>query len=484
MPKTKHTLMVYRTFKFMVTLIEDQSSGKLSTQSKVTIATAIFGIAILFFGIAYGVSYFSATSIKNVKKERDEILSEMIRVNMGEIPRSPSEVRLKLVTELDEIKGNGDSVNALIDKYKKPQIENINEISKKIEQNPTVDIHSFINKEKVIVDAEILEIDKKIEAITQEIVKIDTDNSALQTVTDEFKDQLYGKKIKDLIENFDKANENKITVNKFKEDYEKYLKLPNDSGDSNINNPTSSRNLIDFILQYDESLTPVGNLGEVQISYTSLINHLQTELKKHIKLYDDNIAKKSSNINKLQTLTKDRDLKIKNNVSLETYKKNKAYIFHNQYKISKLSIDYCIEKAIKFYAFHKAIVYSLLVFTTIISLCAFVISKQGWTQTPKIIQIVSVCVLVIIGMFNLMSAVLKPKENYDTYIAKAELNEKVQSDIVLFFNKYDKLNEADVDTLILENFSKITKFSEILPSTDEKGISEDKFGFADIIGDK
>nr|WP_297307419.1 hypothetical protein [uncultured Flavobacterium sp.] len=175
-----------------------------------------------------------------------------------------------------------------------------------------------------------------------------------------------------------------------------------------------------------------------------------------------------------------KETKYKNEVSLETYRKNKAYIIQNQYNITNQSLEYCLEKGIKYFAFYQSLIIVILVFTALMALCVFVISSKGWTGSDSIVKIISITVVVILGMANLINVVMNPKGNYISYIKKAERNEAVQADIIQFFNKYDKLEERDIDTLINRNFRNITKFSEILPETNEAGLEEGFKGFSEL----
>nr|WP_297307421.1 hypothetical protein [uncultured Flavobacterium sp.] len=59
-----------------------------------------------------------------VKKEGDQFLSEMMRANMGEVPKRPSEVREDMAKKIDSVlsNGSGDLKNE-VSKYIEPLLE-------------------------------------------------------------------------------------------------------------------------------------------------------------------------------------------------------------------------------------------------------------------------------------------------------------------------------------------------------------------------
>lgn len=431
-----------KIINYFTILVQSKNDTSKSTKLKITIILSIALFAILLFIISFCIYYVNTSQIEKVRDNRDKHLTEMMRINMGEIPNPPSVVKHKLASDIKSFLHNN---NKDLDKHKKIEeyiskfiiIDSlqIHSISKKISENPGKDYNQFFANEKTKVTQEIIDIDEKIKK----------NNEQLKVIEKPLIDHPISKYNIRM-----NLNDNTIEFDSKGENYFKDTLA--------VKSPVKSPVKIDSL---DSS-----KLSESFIEYNSLRDHKDNLIKENI------------------TLTEQRNIKNQNQISLETYRKNKAYIFFNQYNISKLSIDYCIQEGVKYFAYYHALLVVILVFTALMSLCIFGVSAKGWTNTDPFLKTITMCVIVVLGISNLINVVIKPKDNYISYFKKAENNENIQTEIVKFFNQYDSLDEKQIDELINNNFKNLTKFSEILPISDEEGLSKGITNFSELTDKK
>lgn len=445
---------------YITFLIESKNDEKQITKLKLNIILYITFFAFLVFFISFFAYWINTSKLMDVKNERDQFLSEMMRANMGEVPKRPSIVREAMAKEINEItKGsNADSLENKILNYIAPFLESennsVNEITKKLRDDLNFNFTDFFEKEKGRLNVEIQKINDSI--IKYEKAKLNLkeviENLDYYKLSFKFDESLKINKVfkinDSLMVEFKEPNKYTIKNLEFtKDELEIYINNPNIEY---VPNDLNAKNVfLKFILEGKD-------IYEKKIEEMTL-------LEKNI--LDLNISKQA---------------KYKNQVSLETYRKNKAYIIKNQYDMTNQSLEYCLKKGIKYFAFYQSLIIVILVFTALMALCVFVISSKGWSGSDPIVKLIAITVIVVLGMANLINVVMNPKANYISYIKKAEKNEAVQADIIQFFNRYDKLEEKEIDELINKNFLNITKFSEILPETNEAGLQEGFKGFSEL----
>lgn len=426
--------MYNKFIDYLTNLVESKNSENNKTRLKIFSIISIFLLAIFLFLLTFSATLFFTNDILNVKNQRDQNLIEMMRVNMGEIPRSPSDVRFRMATKIDSIfeKSNDCTLKNELKSFIKPYLNKneirINELSEKFINSPETDFNKVLDEEKQV--------------LSNEFKKINIEIDRLSNLNNSFRDSLF--KLKNTV-SFKIVN---IGSNQM------ILDLLDETEKEYVHNVIS--NNIEQANKTEENKKTEENIRSKFVSYQEGI-------------FNQNLKENTAQIIKL---VDEKSIKERNQVSLETYRKNKAYIFQNQFDICKLSIQYCIEEGMRYFAFYRGLIVVILVFSGLMSICVFAISAKGWNGSDPILKVITMTVAIILGMANLMNLVLKPKDNYVSYIVKAERNEAVQTEIIKFFNNYNNLKEDDIDKLIRKNFDNIIKFSEILPETNEEGLKQ------------
>lgn len=127
-----------KIINYFTILVQSKNDSSKSTKLKVTIVLSIFLFAILLFLISFSIYYMNTSEIKKVRDNRDKHLTEMMRINMGEIPNPPSDVKHKFANEINNILHEN---NTDLEKHKK-----IEEYISKFIKNDTLQIHSISKK--------------------------------------------------------------------------------------------------------------------------------------------------------------------------------------------------------------------------------------------------------------------------------------------------------------------------------------------------
>ena len=99
---------------YVTFLIESKNDVKQVTRLKLNGIIYISLFALLVFFISFFAYWINSFELIKVKEKRDEYLVEMMRANMGEVPKRPSEVRNIMANEIDSILGgNNDNTKSI-----------------------------------------------------------------------------------------------------------------------------------------------------------------------------------------------------------------------------------------------------------------------------------------------------------------------------------------------------------------------------------
>lgn len=162
---------------------------------------------------------------------------------------------------------------------------------------------------------------------------------------------------------------------------------------------------------------------------------------------------------------------------------NKNYnldLLEKQKDLNKSNIIFSIEKSKKYLSLYNGLLVVIISFTMLMSISIFMISNKGWNGSNYAIKLFAINVVIILGMSNLVKAVIKPQENFEKYFASANKSEHNQFKIFKVINEYDQISSKKMDSIILQNYYEINSIAEILPQIDDKNISISSFDIGNV----
>lgn len=162
---------------------------------------------------------------------------------------------------------------------------------------------------------------------------------------------------------------------------------------------------------------------------------------------------------------------------------NKNYnleLLEKQKDLNQYNVDFAINKSKKYLALYNGLLAVIIFFTMLMSIGIFMISNKGWGGSNYAIKIFAINVVIILGISNLVKAVVKPKDNFEKYFASANKSEHNQFKIFKVMNEYDQISPKKMDSIILQNYYEINSIAEILPQIDDKNISVNSFDLGNV----
>lgn len=452
--------------KILFDLVLNKKSSK--------IITGVCSFSVLLFVVAYFVSLHNAGSIKTHYEKRRDNMQAMIDINIGKYQdKYLIDIHPFLQESRNIFLGKSESVSlgdlgGYINDYRNNQLEYLQN-QFKVDKNFT--INQYVEVESSKINNQILEIEKN-------IALLDDKNKLFEENYNTFKIALEGLKNLPLNNVVDKSFIKNISV---------YTKIE----------ATEGVNFIDFLISFDDNLQSYNEFGEsnsgfnvsnynkeslanlskytggIEKQYYELLHSMYTNAQNIILNDETLINEKSENLLKKSFLIKEIESLKKSKVSIEKYKQNKTYLFQKQFDINDDTIHYTIDKAISYMALYHALLIVILFYTAVMVICSLAVGVKGWVGTDPNIKLLAMATVVILVMSNLILVTLRPRENYVNYIANAEINEAKQAKLIMFLNNYDKVNSVELDEFVNKNLDALTKFSEILPSTDESKLAKD-----------
>ncbi len=456
--------------KILFDLILNKKSSKI-----------IFGIcsfALILFVVSYVVSLNNARSIKTHYEKRRDNMQAMIDINIGKYQdKYLVDIHPFLKESGNIFLGKTENVSLselgeYIDDYRNNQVDYL---ENQFKTDKNFSINQYVEAESSKINSQIIDIEKSIGVL-------DEKNKLFEDNFNNLKKSLLGLKDINLNKEVDKDLINNIGV---------YTKLEFAEG----------LKLIDFLISFDDNSQSYKEFlesnsgfeastythkslailesknGGVQEQFYKLLLSMYTNAQNLILNDEKFVTEKSEYLFKKSILIKELESLKKAKVSIEKYKENKTYLFQKQFDINDDTIDYTIDKAISYMALYHALLIVILFFTTVMVICSLAVGVKGWVGTDPNIKLLAMATVVILVMSNLILVTLRPRENYVNYIANAEKNEAKQANMIKFLNNYDKVSLPDLDKFINENLESLTKFSDILPSTDESKLAKDVSDF-------
>lgn len=163
-----------------------------------------------------------------------------------------------------------------------------------------------------------------------------------------------------------------------------------------------------------------------------------------------------------------------------------ANILNEEFKMNHQNIDYATKQSSIYISLYNSLLVIIILYTTLMSISVFMISHSGWTQSKTVIKVFAGTVIIILGLANLINAVIKPKDNFNSYMVYVKQSENNQIKIIRILNDFNKKStseecEAKMDSII-KNLNHINSINEILPTIDEHKISTTSMDFNKLGG--
>lgn len=163
-----------------------------------------------------------------------------------------------------------------------------------------------------------------------------------------------------------------------------------------------------------------------------------------------------------------------------------ANILNEEFKMNHQNIDYATKQSSIYISLYNSLLVIIILYTTLMSISVFMISHSGWTKSKTVVKVFAGTVIIILGLANLINAVIEPKDNFNSYMVYVKQSENNQIKIIRILNDFNKKStpkecEAKMDSII-KNLNHINSINDILPTIDEHKISTTSMDFNKLGG--
>lgn len=157
-------------------------------------------------------------------------------------------------------------------------------------------------------------------------------------------------------------------------------------------------------------------------------------------------------------------------------------ILNTQAKLNSEQIIYSIKQSYYHLSFYNGLIAVIIVFTTLMSISIFMISHKGWNGSSVYVKVFGLTVIVLLGLANLINTVVKPKENFKTYVQGIKKSSSNQIKIFDMINDYNRISAEKMDSVVTKNFEDLNFNVELLPNIDEEQLSSSSIDVTEVTG--
>ena len=190
---------------------------------------------------------------------------------------------------------------------------------------------------------------------------------------------------------------------------------------------------------------------------------------------NDSISKKSNIIENIDSTKSAEVIRLVNKPIYDE-------ILNTQAKLNSEQIIYSIKQSYYHLSFYNGLIAVIIVFTTLMSISIFMISHKGWNGSSVYVKVFGLTVIILLGLANLINTVVKPKENFNTYVQGVKKSSANQIKIFDMINDYNRIPAEKMDSVVSKNFEDLNYNVELLPNIDEEKLSSSSIDVTDVTG--
>lgn len=149
----------------------------------------------------------------------------------------------------------------------------------------------------------------------------------------------------------------------------------------------------------------------------------------------------------------------------------KLKILCHQYHVSNYIKKYYKNLAVSYYINYYAFSICAILFTTLLTLAVFLVASKGWLNSSQLLKTFLLTTLMISSIYYFLPNVLNNKENFQKNSDKVKVFQKIQTDILIFLNTFNKNDKLKMDSTLTSNYNQIISNYEFITTIDNSKIN-------------
>ncbi|MBK7389087.1 MAG: hypothetical protein IPN13_07890 [Bacteroidetes bacterium] len=142
-----------------------------------------------------------------------------------------------------------------------------------------------------------------------------------------------------------------------------------------------------------------------------------------------------------------------------------------QYQTAQEIKTYYKDLAVSYYVNYYAFSICSILFTTLLTIAIFLVVNKGWQTSQLILKTFLLTTVVLSSIYYFLPNVLNNKENLQKNSDKVKAFQKIQSDILIFSNKYNQADKEKLDSALTSNYEQIILNFDFITTIDNSKLN-------------